>query len=123
MKTLSAVQKPQSERLGSKLFIRYSENQLASFVEGSPLPAFTPDSFEVNSESEAPEINYSYQEIVISEKSTRDELISALINDRYTYDYQIARFANQGDGIAKHDKEFAEFQKFRAFAKEIVSAI
>lgn len=114
MKAFSAVIKPQFEKKGNKFNIRYSESQFNSFQD--TLPAFSPD--KVSSEEDD---NYSYQQVCVATKD-RDKVIAKLITDRYSYDTQVALFANRGDGNAVHEQEFNEYQKFRKFAKALATA-
>ncbi|MDP2723219.1 MAG: hypothetical protein Q8O72_10710 [Bacteroidales bacterium] len=112
MKALSAVILPQFEKKGDKNYIRYSESQLAEFVD--QLTDYLPDI--LPSEEE---VNYSHQQIVF-DTIDRDKMIAQMITDRYPYDKQVALFANRDDGNAEHDDEFIGYQKFRAFAKLLV---
>jgi hypothetical protein len=117
MKVLSKVQKPQFERRGRKLYIRYSESQLSSFT-GDTITDFTPET-----ETKEDETTLSYQQVVIPVSSNRDNIISALINDRYSKDAQIAILANKDDGIAVHADEWSAFQLFREFTKKLTDLV
>ena len=50
----------------------------------------------------------------------RDRLIAALIEQRYSKDYQIAILFNKDDGIQDHAEEYATYQEFRQEIKRVV---
>ena len=50
----------------------------------------------------------------------RDKLIAALIEQRYSKDYQIAILFNKDDGIQDHAEEYATYQEFRQEIKRVV---
>ena len=57
---------------------------------------------------------------------TYDEIVSALIADKYTIDAQISILYNR-DGSEQHETEYTEYQSWRAYcksiAKQVVSAL
>ena len=114
MKVLSKTEKSQFEKKGDRLYIRYSEGQLLSFSD--ELPIYQPDIETVEEET-----NYSYQQIVVPVNSSRDHIIAAIINDRYSRDDQLATLANKDD--LTHQQEYKEFQKFRKFTKELIKEV
>jgi len=117
MKVLSKIQKPQFEKRGRKLYIRYSKNQLTSF-SGDTIADFSPEEETIDDE-----VSLSYQQIIVPFSSNRKHIISSLINDRYSKNAQIANLANKDDGISSHAEKLSAFQKFRQFSKKLTDLI
>lgn len=117
MKVLSKVQKPQFEKRGRKLYVRYSESQLTSFT-GDTIADFIPEEETIEEEK-----TLSYQQIIVPDSSNRDHIISSLINDRFSEDAQLAVLANKDDGIPSHAAKYSAFQKFREFAKKLADLV
>ena len=64
--------------------------------------------------------SYEFDHIQLPLPVNRDKIIAALIEQRYSKDYQIAILFNKDDGIQDHAEEYATYQEFRQEIKRVV---
>jgi hypothetical protein len=87
--------------------------------------AFNLEEVSRQTEEGVSEIFYRYDEVIVSRSATRDEMISAIIRTRYSLDEELALVNNINKQLptTEDEAEYAEFQQFREFAKQLADVV